>query len=235
MSPASTVLLLEDEVASGELLQQYLGLKGLPVVLFANGSAALDWLRTSGEQLGAAVLDVMVPGADGYQVLAAIRQQPHTRNIPVLFLTAKDQEADEIRGLQKGADDYITKPASLELDFTRLQNLMRRTQPDGRTEAVLLGDLRLTPASQQCWVAGQLVDLTTMEFRLLHLFLSHPERVFSRHDLLEILVPADRAVFDRTIDAHIKNLRLKLGEDAAQAVRTVRGVGYGLNPAYGRE
>lgn len=227
MAQPVEILLVEDEADSAEVLQNFLELKGYGVRYAAEGEAALRILSDEGTQFSLAILDIMLPGLPGTELLRSIRANPHTRDLPVLFLTAKDREQDEIEGLALGADDYITKPFSLNRLEARLQTLLRRHPYQPRTLAH--GPVELDPQAYACRVHGEAVTLTQTEFELLHLLLSHPQRVFSRQEILDRLAPEAKNVFDRTVDTHVKNLRNKLGLEPP-FVKTYRGVGYGLRP-----
>jgi DNA-binding response OmpR family regulator len=226
------ILLLEDEAESAHLLKSFLELNGFKVTHVRTGKEALPHLNVIQQPLDAAILDVMVPELDGLELLQHIRAHPSGAHIPVLFLTARDREQDEIEGLALGADDYITKPASLNRVLARLQNLLRRKLEANQQAQITPSEsgplpVRLDIESRLCFVHDQAVELTSTEFQLLRLFLGQPGRVFSRQEILEQIAEDGRAVFDRTVDAHVKNLRHKLGEEA-DLIRTVRGLGYAI-------
>lgn len=224
-----TILLLEDEQDAGQLLKDFLELNGFNVLWFTDGQEALRQLPALQDMLRLAVLDVMVPGADGFAVLRRLREMPRTRNLPVLFLTAKDQDEDAIRGLANGADDYLAKPAGMQLVLAHIQALLRRTDPAPPQHT--LADVTLHYATQEVIVAGHRLPTTQTEFKILALMVAQPNRALSREEIIHQLGDEGKDVFDRTIDAHIKNLRTKLGS-AASLIKTYRGLGYGLNPDY---
>jgi DNA-binding response OmpR family regulator len=226
------ILLLEDEAESAHLLKSFLELNGFTVTHVRTGTEALPLLNVGHDPLDAAILDVMVPELDGLELLQHLRAHPAGVHIPVLFLTARDREQDEIEGLALGADDYITKPASLNRILARLQNLLRRTAEATPVPVIAAVEhsplpVRLDIESRLCFVVDQPVELTGTEFQLLHLLLGQPGRVFTRQEILEHISEEGRPVFDRTVDAHVKNLRHKLGHEA-ELIRTVRGIGYAL-------
>lgn len=219
------LLILEDEIQSADTLASFLEHHGYPTAVAYDGHQAIDRLSTSPEAFTLAVLDIMVPGPDGRAVCRFIRSHPALRHIPVIFLTARDQEQDEIDGLSIGADDYIPKPASLNLVLAHIKSLLRRRQTEANP-FLNIGEVLLDPNARLVSLSGAPVDLTATEYTILHLLMSHPNRVFSRQEILG-RISDDKDVFDRTVDAHIKNLRMKLAHEGAR-IRTVRGVGYGV-------
>lgn len=229
------VLLLEDETASGQLLHDFLTHQGHMVRWARDGHTALDWLQEAGAVCRLAVLDIMVPGPDGRKVLAGIRNQAATRDLPVLMLTARDQEQDEIQGLAAGADDYLTKPASLHRIQARIQTLLRRHQRSTGAE-YSQGSFHMDKDAARAMLEGQPLELTATEWQLLCALVAHPRRVFRREELLDqVTGPSGGDVLERTVDVHIKNLRLKFAArhpQGATLIRTVRGLGYGWNAAW---
>lgn len=205
------------------MLRDFLQMKGYEVAWAQTGREARTILDDGGRTLQAAVLDYMVPAPDGPALLRYIRSSDRLKDLPVLFLTAKDQEADELRTLSAGADDYITKPASLARVLTRLEAMLRRhtTTPD----LLLVHDR----PNGRILAEGKPVDLTTAEYYLLGKLLDQPERVFTRAELLQTASPEPEEALERTVDAHIKNIRAKLGPLGGR-IKTYRGRGYGINP-----
>ena len=182
--------------------------------------------RYAGE-IHLAVLDIMVPNLDGKEICRRIRNHPVLNDIPVIFLTAKDEEKDEIEGLELGADDYIPKPASLNLVKAHIETLLRRQNPQ-KANWLQYGEVYLDTEAKELYVENEKVELTSTEYTLIELFFKSPKQVFSRQQILEHITEEDRFVFDRTVDVHVKNLRLKMG-DAGEIIKTYRGIGYGLN------
>ena len=221
------ILLLEDEADSAELLSGFLELEGFEVWTAADGKAAIKLIDEHAPKIDVAILDIMVPGKTGIDVCKYIRKHPVVREIPVIFLTAKDQENDEIFGLEVGADDYISKPASFKLISARIKTLLRR-QSDRGTGWIHIGNIYLDLNSRQAYRSDKSLELTTTEFTLFRVMSESPNRVFTRQELLEIINDDEKFVFDRTVDVHIKNLRIKLGADG-EIVKTYRGTGYGIN------
>ncbi len=227
MQPKRTVLLVEDEVEPAEMLANYLEINDYDVLLATDGKQALSYIENKSGDIDIAVLDIMVPHTDGKEICKTIRKHPVLNDIPVIFLTAKDKEKDEIEGLELGADDYISKPASLKLVKAHIESLLRRQQPQN-SKWIQHGDLLLDTVGKDLYHKEQRVDLTSTEYTLIELFFQNPKRVYSRQEILGRVGGDDRFVFDRTVDVHIKNLRLKLGE-ASELIKTYRGLGYGLN------
>lgn len=222
-----TILLVEDEVEPAELLANYLEMGNYKVLLAHDGKKALDLIDKHAGDIHLAVLDIMVPHVNGKEICRVIRKHPVLSDIPVIFLTAKDKEKDEIEGLELGADDYISKPASLKLVKAHIESLLRRQQPQ-TSKWIQHGDLLLDTNGKDLYYKDKRIDLTSTEYTLIELFFQNPKRVYSRQEILEHIGGDDKFVFDRTVDVHIKNLRLKLG-GASEMIKTYRGIGYGLN------
>ncbi|TVQ66142.1 MAG: DNA-binding response regulator [Balneolaceae bacterium] len=227
MRPRHTILLVEDEIEAADMLSGYLELNGYDLLVAHDGNQALDLIEKRAGDIHLAVLDIMVPHVDGKEICRIIRSHPVLKEIPVIFLTAKDREMDEIEGLELGADDYISKPASFKLVKAHIESLLRRQKPQNRVW-IQYGDLVLDSNGKDLYLHDKRVELTSTEYALCELFFKNPKRVFSRQEILEQIGGDDKFVFDRTVDVHIKNLRLKLGY-AAEMIKTYRGIGYGLN------
>lgn len=227
MKPRHTILLVEDEIDAAEMLSGYLEMSGYDVLVSHDGNEAVELIEKRAGEIHLAVLDIMVPHTDGKEICRIIRNHPVLKEIPVIFLTAKDREADEIEGLELGADDYISKPASFRLVKAHVESLLRRQNPQNRVW-LQYGDLVLDINGKDLYLNEKRVELTSTEYALCELFFKHPKRVFSRQEILEQIGGDDKYVFDRTVDVHIKNLRLKL-EQSSGMIKTYRGIGYGLN------
>jgi two-component system phosphate regulon response regulator PhoB len=223
----NNILLVEDEAESADMLANFLELQGYRVFVAYDGEQALRLLGEKAGELHLAILDIMVPGTNGHEICRKIRSNPVTTDIPVIFLTARDQEKDEIDGLSLGADDYIAKPASLNLILAHIKTLLRRQSPE-KSNWLIYGITCMDMEAREVYQNNNTVDLTNTEFRILELFFQNPRRIFSRQDILEHISGDDKFVFDRTVDVHVKNLRLKL-DDRGDLIKTHRGVGYGLN------
>ena len=223
----SRVLVVEDETAIAELIAINLRHAGHAVIL------ALD-----AEQAQAAVddvlpdlvlLDWMLPGQSGLVLAKRWRSQARTRELPVIMLTARVEEADKITGLDAGADDYLTKPFSTNELMARIRAVLRRKSPESLDTAVGIGPLHLDPATRRVAGQGQEVKLGPTEFRLLHFFMTHPERVHSRAQLLDRVWGDHVFIEERTVDVHVKRLREALNPvQCAHMIETVRGAGYRL-------
>ncbi|HXF82841.1 MAG TPA: response regulator transcription factor [bacterium] len=219
------VLIVDDEESIVDLLRSYLTNEGFQVEAATDGPTALARARTFRPDV--VVLDIMLPGLDGVEVLRQLRAESP---VYVIMLTAKAEEADKVVGLSVGADDYVTKPFSPRELTARIRAILRR----GRGAApepprvLMFRQLRLDPVRREVWKDDEPVELTTLEFNLLHMLASYPGHVLSREQLLERVWGTDYFGDDRVVDAHIKKLRQKLGDDAAEPrfIQTVRGVGY---------
>ncbi len=190
---------------------------------FSDGISMLEALKTEKPEL--IVLDIMLPGKDGVEVLKEIRQSPETRKIPVIMATAKGTEMDKIQGLDTGADDYLVKPFGVMEMVSRIKAVLRRCEPDEKEEILSIGEITLSDKEHLVTVNGEKVVLTFKEFEILKLFMSNPSIVFSRDKLLSEVWGVDYLGESRTVDMHIKTLRQKLG-DAGSRIETVIGVGY---------
>ncbi|MDO4460399.1 MAG: response regulator transcription factor [Clostridia bacterium] len=190
---------------------------------FADGISMLETLKTEKPEL--IVLDIMLPGKDGVEVLKEIRSNPETRKIPVIMATAKGTEMDKIQSLDTGADDYLVKPFGVMEMVSRIKAVLRRCEPDEKEEVLSVGEITLSDKKHLVTVSGEKVVLTFKEFEILKFFMSNPGIVFSRDKLLSEVWGMDYLGESRTVDMHIKTLRQKLG-DAGSCIETVIGVGY---------
>ncbi len=228
MADASTILLVDDEESVQKLLTYPLERDGFEVVPARDGEEALE--RFSERTFDLVVLDLMLPKLDGLEVCKRLRA---TSSVPIIMLTARDDELDKVLGLELGADDYITKPFSIREFRSRVRALLRRaTAPrpadDADDEVIEEGEVRIDVARRTVQVRGDEVQLTFVEFELLRTLASSPGRVFSRRQLLERLRGGADYREPRTIDVHVRHLREKIERDAREPelILTVRGVGY---------
>ena len=225
-----TILLVEDEEESGEMLANFLELNNYKVFWAKDGKRALEIIDDNADELELAILDIMVPHHDGKEICRHIRQHPVISEIPVLFLTARDEERDEIEGLELGADDYIKKPASLNLVKAHVDSQLRRQSPE-KTNWLKYDHVYLDTDAKEMFIHEEKVDLTNTEYVIAELFFQHPKLVYSRQEILEHISDEEKYIFDRTVDVHIKNLRIKM-KDEGKLIKTYRGVGYGFNREY---
>jgi len=221
----TTILVVEDEPAIQELIAVNLRLAGFEVQLADTAEQAQELIRQALPDL--ILLDWMLPGLSGIQYAKELRTDSRTRQIPIIMLTAKGAEEDRVTGLEAGADDYITKPFSPKELRARINAVLRRVAPQLADEQVTVGTLSLDPSTHRVQTNGQHLRLGPTEFRLLHFFMVHPERVFSRTQLLDNIWGDHVFIEERTVDVHIRRLRKALaptGHD--QHIETVRGAGY---------
>ncbi|NBC26938.1 MAG: response regulator [Bacteroidetes bacterium] len=222
-----TILLVEDEQEPADMLANFLEMEDYNVLVAYDGKKAVQYIENRADEIDLAILDIMVPHIDGKEICKRIRKHPVLSGIPVIFLTARDREKDEIEGLELGADDYIPKPASLKLVKAHVESLIRRQQPQN-SKWIQHGDLYLDTVGKDLYHKEKRIELTSTEYTLAELFFQNPKMVFSRQQILEHIGDDDKFVFDRTVDVHVKNLRLKMG-DSSDIIKTYRGLGYGLN------
>jgi DNA-binding response OmpR family regulator len=224
------ILAVEDEPELLELLEYHLRRSGYKVVTATNGRAALDAAQRTQPDL--ILLDIMLPELSGTEVAGRLRNNPLTMAIPIVMVTAKSEEVDEIVGLTVGADDYITKPYSMKVLQARVEAVLRRYKPQANTDSpiVTFGPIEVNQATHEARVEGSLLKLTLTEFKLLAALVASRGRVLSRGVLMNQAMGPGVLVTQRTIDVHITALRRKLG-DQGHIVQTVRGVGYRLDPA----
>ncbi len=226
MPDSSTILLVDDEDSIQKLLAYPLEREGFRVLQARDGAEALE--RFASERVDLVVLDVMLPKLDGLEVCKRLRAESE---VPIIMLTARDDELDKVLGLELGADDYITKPFSIREFRSRVRALLRRAAVPRQAdvgEVISAGGLEIDLARRSVEVRGMPVQLTYVEFELLRTLASHPGRVYSRRMLLEALWGSADYREPRTIDVHVRHLREKLENDAAEPeyILTVRGVGY---------
>jgi len=222
------ILIVEDEPAIQELLAFNVTQAGLQALCAEDADGAWRQIRNSAPDM--ILLDWMLPGTSGVVLARQLRADVHTRNIPIIMLTARGEERDKILGLESGADDYITKPFSPRELMARIRAILRRNAPQMPDEAIKVGGLELSPASHRVTAGGVAIELGPTEFRLLHFFMTHAERVYSRTQLLDQVWGTQVFVEERTVDVHIRRLRAAL-EPAKmdRLVQTVRGSGYRLS------
>ncbi len=222
------VLVVDDEADIVALVAYHLAKAGFRVSTATSGTEALEQARRELPSL--IVLDLMLPGMSGFDVLEAIRRNDATRSIGVLMLTAKHEEPERLRGLSLGADDYLTKPFSPAELVLRVKAILRRmSSPASRDDLLRIGEITVNRSAHSVQVGGQPVDLTPTEYRLLILLAERRGRVQARSNLLQAVWDAAPDIQTRTVDMHVQRLRTKLGP-AGDAIETVRGFGYRMKP-----
>lgn len=222
------VLLVEDDEAISMLLRYNLEKEGYEIGLAMDGEEAL--LMASERLPDLVILDWMLPKVPGIEVCRRLRAKPDARNIPIIMLTARGEETDRIRGLDTGADDYITKPFSTTELLARVRAVLRRIRPGLADDRLVFGDIIVDRVSHRVKRADRDVHLGPTEFRLLDYFMQHPGRVFSREQLLDAVWGSDVYVEARTVDVHVGRLRKALNEvEEVDPIRTVRSAGYALD------
>ena len=225
--PAAKLLLVEDDPSLAELLEYRFANEGYAVRVTADGDEAL--LLAAEEIPDLIILDWMIEGTSGIEVCRRLRRDKATAHVPIIMLTAREGEDDKIRGLDTGADDYLTKPFSPRELLARVAAVLRRIRPALAGEALTVGDLTLDPVAHRVTRRGQALRLGPTEFRLLRFLMESPRRVFSRSQLLDGVWGNDSEIELRTVDVHIRRLRQAITiEGADDPVRTVRSAGYSL-------
>lgn len=216
---SGTILLVEDEPSIASLVRAYLERDSYKVIWASNGADALAALDR--HQIRMVILDIGLPDIDGFEVCRRIRKRSQ---VPILMLTARDEEPDRVAGLELGADDYISKPFSPRELVARMKAVMRRVEPEPIDDKVVLGDVVLDRASREVTVAGEPVDLRSKEFDLLAYLMENRGIVVSRDQLLDRVWGLEFAAGTRTVDVHVAQVRAKLGRP--DMIRTIRGSGY---------
>jgi two-component system, OmpR family, alkaline phosphatase synthesis response regulator PhoP len=227
--PAARVLIAEDERDVAELIRYTLAREGFEVMVAANGADALRQAQETRPDL--MLLDLMLPQVNGWELCRRLKQDPATRSVPVIMLTARSEEGDKVLGFELGADDYVTKPFSTRELVARVRAVVRRTRPpevDERRHRIQVGDLVVDRQRFEVTVGGRAVALTPKEFELLATLAAEPGRVYGRDELLDLVWGRDGFVEPRTVDVHLARLRAKFvaARLPEPAIETVRGVGY---------
>ena len=222
------ILIVEDEAALVELLRYNLEREGFDVIATPSGEEAL--MIVDERRVDLMLLDWMLPHMSGIEVCRQIRRKPDLRSLPVIMLTARGEQADRVRGLDTGADDYVTKPFAPEELVARVRAVMRRARPALAEERLSYSDIVMNLTEHKVSRGERAVTLGPTEFRLLRHFMEHPGRVFSRDQLIDSVWGHDIYIDSRTVDVHIRRLRKALnGEGEQDVIRTVRSAGYALD------
>jgi two-component system phosphate regulon response regulator PhoB len=222
---ATTIMVVEDEPAVREMITFVLDQSGYATL----GAGSVDEARShlANHPPDLILMDWMLPGVSGVEFTRELKQDPMTREIPVIMLTARGEEDDKIRGLECGAEDYVTKPFSPRELMARIKVILRRLAPHATEETVVAGDLRLDPSAYRVSVDGKVVELGPTEFKLLHFFMTHRDKVYSRSRLLDKVWGTNVYIEERTVDVHVRRLRQTLEPFKLEGlIQTVRGAGY---------
>ena len=219
---SKSIVVVEDDESIREMLRYYFRSVGYEVRAYESGEAMLE------QEKGAPhptlyILDIMLPGVDGLEILRRVRSDRETSGVPVIFLTARTSEMDRVAGLEAGADDYVVKPFGIMELQARVKAVLRRTQREGESQVIRYEDLEIDPAAREVRKSGAPVELTFKEFELLRLLATHRGVALTRDEILQAVWDYDYTGETRTVDMHVKTLRQKLGEEY---ITTVRGVGY---------
>ena len=222
------LLLVEDDRALADLLMWHFDREGYEIVRTADGDEALLLAEERVPDL--VILDWMIEGVSGIEVCRRLRRRPSTAHVPIIMLTARGEETDRIRGLETGADDYVTKPFSPRELLARVGAVLRRVRPALAGEQLTYADIEMDTEAHRVRRGGRPVQLGPTEFRLLRHLMENPGRVFSRERLLDAIWPRDRDIDVRTVDVHVRRLRKALNDGGRKdVVRTVRSAGYSLD------
>ena len=227
MSSKAKIIIVEDESDILDVIEYNLSREGYRVKGYRDGEQGLEAIRTEDPEL--VLLDLMLPGIDGIEICKKVKEDPVTRDIPVIMITAKAEESDVVLGLGVGADDYVSKPFSPKELVARVKAVLRRPslrETAESTDRITLDGFVLDNLRHDLTIEGESVAMTATEFKMLHFLASHPGRVFSREQLLSKVVGSDTVVIDRNVDVHIRSIRKKLGEKHRNLIETVRGIGY---------
>ncbi len=220
------ILIIEDDLLIVDFLRTGLQYEGYTVTIAGRGKEGLEMLKNNIFQL--LILDVMLPDIDGFSLCRQLREKGLT--LPILMLTVRNEVSDRIKGLDSGADDYLTKPFVFDELLARIRALLRRQGKTSASRELVAGDILLNTETREVWNNGNLIDLTPTEFALLVLFMQYPRRVFTRETLLNRVLGYDYEGGSNIIDVHVNHLRKKLSDGAARLIRTVYGVGYAFYP-----
>ncbi|MBW1973070.1 MAG: response regulator transcription factor [Deltaproteobacteria bacterium] len=226
MSGNADILIIEDESTIADFLRIGLSYEGYKVVIAKDGKTALDYIKE--KEFDLIILDIMLPDIDGFELCQKFRNR--NLSIPIIMLTAKKEVSDRVKGLDIGADDYITKPFSFEELLARIRAQLRRSGRKVENTKLYAGDIVLDLETREVTKAGELIYLTPTEFSLLELFMKHPRRVFTRETLINRVLGYNYIGETNVIDVHVSHLRDKIGDRPPHLIRTHYGVGYAFYP-----
>lgn len=222
--PATKILIIEDEPAIREMVSY--ALRQADFDLLEAGDAQQAYRLIADRKPDLLLLDWMLPGQSGLEIARRLRREQATAELPIIMLTARGEENDRVRGLDCGADDYIAKPFSPRELIARIQALLRRSAPHVSSSELRHGAVRLDALRHEVWVGKKQIEIGPTEFRLLRFLMAHPNRVYSRTQLLDQVWTQNSYIEERTIDVHVLRLRKALGSEGADHIRTIRGTGY---------
>jgi two-component system phosphate regulon response regulator PhoB len=221
----NTVLLVEDEPAIRDMLSIILEQAGFTALIAADVNSAQSFLTEHSPDL--LLLDWMLPGVSGVEWARRLKKDPSFKDVPIILLTARGEEEDKVRGLEIGADDYLTKPFSPKELVARIRAVLRRSGKLSGVSQVYLGDISLDTEQHRLTIGNKQLDVSPTEFRLMHFFMTHPDKVFTRSQLLDQVWGRSVYIEERTVDVHIRRLRKILADfDKEELLQTVRGFGY---------
>ena len=224
------ILIVDDEKDIRELLEYNLNKNNYNTITAIDG---LDALIKVNSKIDLILLDVMMPNLDGYQTCQKIRENLTTKNIPIIFLTAKNTDDDEIKGFESGCDDFIVKPISIKKILVRIKNALKKNTktPYSKQQNLSFGKILINKDTHQVLLNGKKIKLTKTEFSLLSL-LASKNKVFTRQELIDLIWGDSVVISDRSVDVHIRNIRIKIGKQHGDMIKTVSGKGYGIIESY---
>ena len=226
MNKQKNIVIVDDEIDILEILKINIERNNYKAYCFQDGESAISHILKNLPDL--IILDLMLPGIDGFDICRLLKNKDLTKNIPILILSAKGEESDIIKGLELGADDYVTKPFSAKVLSARVNTLLRRSlvnKEEAKDKSITFEELSIHPGKRNVKISNKTVDLTYTEFQILFLLASHPNWVYTRNQIIDEIRGDDYPVTDRSIDFQIVGLRKKL-QSASRFIKTVRGVGY---------
>lgn len=224
------VLVVEDDEAVREMLRFILSKENFDIIEAEDGETALARIDVKHPAL--ILLDWMLPGISGVELARRLKSEKLTKGIPIMMITARGEEEDKVKGLNSGADDYVTKPFSPRELVARIRAVLRRIAPHENDEIVVTGELTLDPSSHRVTVGKERIEMGPTEFRLLHFLMTHQDRVYSRSQLLDLVWGVNSFVEERTVDVYVRRLRSVLEPQNLQdLIQTIRGVGYRFSPS----
>lgn len=230
MENKKTILIVDDEKDIRDLLEYNLNKNNYNTISAIDG---IDALLKVNSKIDCIILDVMMPNLDGYQTCQKIRNNLTTKNIPIIFLTAKNTDDDEIKGFQSGCDDFIVKPISIKKILVRIKNVLKKSinTPYSKEQNLSFGRILINKDTHQVLLNDKKIKLTKTEFSLLSLLVSK-NKIFTRQELIDLIWGDTVIISDRSVDVHIRNIRIKIGKQHGDMIKTISGKGYGIIESY---